>query len=53
MVKEECRLGFDPFAEWIGTEDDVSSNIWEGKVMPLGSDCTYNGINFNFLLLCL
>jgi hypothetical protein len=42
-LKEEWRLGFDPFMEWIREEDDVSQNIGEGKAMPEGPECIFEG----------
>jgi hypothetical protein len=41
-LKDKWRLGFDPFVEWIGEEDDISQNIGEGKSMPEGPKCIYN-----------
>jgi hypothetical protein len=43
-MKEEWRLGLDPFAEWIGEENNVNANMGEGKSMPLGPECKYNGV---------
>lgn len=42
-MKDEWRLGFDPFAEWIGEENDVEINIGEGKQMPMGPECNFKG----------
>jgi hypothetical protein len=42
-LKEEWRLGFNPFVEWIGEEDDVSQNVGEGKAMPEGPECIFEG----------
>jgi len=51
-MKEEWRLGFDPFAEWIGEENDVNANMGEGKSMPLGPECKYNGVNLPCFCCC-
>ena len=52
-LKEEWRLGFDPFVEWIGEEDDVSQNVGEGKAMPEGPECIFEGKRLPLFLLCL
>jgi len=43
QMKDEWRLGFDPFVQWIGDENNVSGNIGKGKAMPEGPECTFNG----------
>ena len=44
-MKNEWTLGFDPFAEWIGEEEDIQGNMGEGKVYPMGPECTFKGKN--------
>jgi len=41
-MRSEWALGFDPFADWIGSEENVRENIGEGKAMPQGPHCTFN-----------
>jgi hypothetical protein len=33
-LQKKWKLGFDPFAKWIGGENDIHLNIGEGKVYP-------------------
>ncbi len=42
-MQDEWILGFDPFVEWIGGENDLHENMGEGKAYPMGPDCTFNG----------
>jgi hypothetical protein len=35
-------LGYDPFVEWVGIDENVSENIGEGKAMPHGQKCTFS-----------
>jgi len=51
-MKEEWKLGFDPFVEWIGAEEEVMLNKGEGKVMPQGPECIYNGKNLPCFCCC-
>jgi len=44
-MREEWALGYDPFVEWIGKEDDVSNNVGEGRAMPQGPECILRGKN--------
>jgi len=51
-MKDEWRLGFNPFVEWVGEEDDVSKNIGFGKALPLGPECIYNGKHLPCFCCC-
>jgi hypothetical protein len=51
-MKDEWRLGSNPFVEWVGEEDDVSANIGEGKAMLLGPECIYNGKHLPCFCCC-
>jgi hypothetical protein len=42
-MKEEWALGYDPFIDWIGNEENISENIGRGKAMPQGPDCIFRG----------
>ena len=42
-MKHEWVLGFDPFSEWIGDENDVNQNIGYGKAMPKGPEVMFRG----------
>jgi hypothetical protein len=42
-LKNEWVLGFDPFAAWIGEENEIEQNIGEGKSFPMGPVCNFNG----------
>ncbi len=43
-MKDEWRLGFNPFVTWAGEEDDLEQNTGgEDKVFPLGPQCTFMG----------
>jgi hypothetical protein len=35
-------LGYDPFVEWVGIDENVSENIGERKAMPHGQKCTFS-----------
>ena len=51
-MRDEWRLGFDPLTEWIREENDIHCNIGEGKVYPLGPNCTFNGKNVPYFCCC-
>jgi hypothetical protein len=51
-MKDEWNMGFDPFAEWIGEENEIEKNIGEGKVYPMGPECTFNGKNVPCFCCC-
>jgi len=51
-LKSEWVLGFDPFAEWIGGEENVSDNIGKGKAMPQGPECIFNGKHIPTFCCC-
>jgi hypothetical protein len=51
-MQEQWRLGFDPFAEWVGEENDIHLNIGEGKVYPMGPNCSFNGKNVPCFCCC-
>jgi hypothetical protein len=40
-MKREWETGFDPFAEWIGSEDNIEEKLWQQQT--LSSTCTFNG----------
>jgi len=42
-MKREWETGFDPFAEWIGSEDNIEENCGDNKPYPFGPTCTFNG----------
>jgi hypothetical protein len=42
-LKKEWVSGFDPFAEWIGNEDNIAENSGDGKAYPFGPTCTFRG----------
>jgi len=44
-MKSEWVLGFDPFVEWIGEENNVEENMGEGKAMPGGPQVMFRGKN--------
>jgi hypothetical protein len=52
-MRDEWRLGFDFFTEWIEEENDIHCNAGEGKVYPLGLNCTFNGKNVPRFCCCL
>jgi hypothetical protein len=33
-MKDEWRLCYDPFVEWVGIDENVSENIVKGKARP-------------------
>ncbi len=41
--RDEWRTGFDPFAEWVGEENDIEANGGDGKQYPFGPTCTFKG----------
>jgi len=51
-MKDEWNMGFDPFAEWIGEENEIEKNIGEGKVYPMGPECLFNGKNVPCFCCC-
>jgi hypothetical protein len=51
-MKNEWTLGFDPFAAWIGEEEDIQGNMGEGKVYPMGLECTFKGKNIPCFCCC-
>jgi hypothetical protein len=42
-LKDQWKVGFDPFVEWIGREDEIEKNMGEGKALPLGPETIFNG----------
>jgi len=42
-LREEWVMGFDPFTEWIGDENNTDENCGEGKMYPFGPACTFKG----------
>jgi hypothetical protein len=42
-LREEWVLGFDPFTEWIGDENNLNENWGEGKQYPFGLSCNFKG----------
>ena len=42
-MKQEWVLGFDPFVEWIGEENNVEENMGYGKAMPGGPQVMFRG----------
>jgi hypothetical protein len=44
-VKCKWKTGFDPFVQLIGEEHEIEKNMGEGKALPLGSECMFNGKN--------
>ncbi len=51
-IKDEWIVGFDPFVEWIGGENDIQENMGEGKVYPMGPECNYIGKNVQCFCCC-
>jgi hypothetical protein len=41
--QEEWKMGFDPFTEWVGGEDDIRLNCGDGKQYPYGPTCSFKG----------
>jgi hypothetical protein len=42
-MKREWVTGFDPFAEWIGNEDNFKKNCGDDKPYPFNSSCFLKG----------
>ncbi len=42
-MNPERASGFNPFAAWIGDEDNVEENIGEGKQYPYWPTCIFKG----------
>jgi hypothetical protein len=51
--QHEWRTGFDPFAEWVGEEEDIALNCGYDKLYPFGPSCLFKGKNCTLLLLLL
>jgi hypothetical protein len=51
-MKNKWVLGFDPFVDWIEGEEDISKNIGEGKAMPQGPECIFNGKHIPTFCCC-
>ena len=41
--RHEWRTGFDPFAEWVGEEEDIALNCGDDKPYPFGPSCLFKG----------
>jgi len=42
-MREEWKMGPDPFAEWVGGEDDIWLNCGDGRQYPHGPTCVFEG----------
>jgi len=42
-MREEWKMGHDPFAEWVGDEDDIRLNCGDGRQYPYGPTCVFKG----------
>jgi hypothetical protein len=43
IFKDEWQTEFNPFAKWVGEENDMEANCGDGKQYPFGSTCTFKG----------
>ena len=44
-LEDEWVLGLDPFAEWVGDENNLLANSGKNKRYPQGPVCTVDGVN--------
>jgi len=51
-MKDEWITGFDPFVKWLGEEEEIEKNMGEGKTLPLGPECNFNGKNVPCFCCC-
>jgi hypothetical protein len=51
-MKDDWNMGFDPFAEWIGEENEIEKNIGEAKMYPMGLEGVFNGKNVSCFCCC-
>jgi hypothetical protein len=42
-MREEWKMGHDPFAEWVGDKDDICLNCGDGRQYPYGLTCLFKG----------
>ena len=42
-LKPVWAMGKDIFAEWIGDDEDLESNIGPGRYFPMGPTCIVDG----------
>ncbi len=41
-MKDKLRVGFDPFDEWIGEENDIQENVGDGKAYHIRPGNSFN-----------